>query len=85
MHMIKKFAAAGVVAAAASGALLLGSPAYADNDTSGEYGLLSGNQAVVPISIPINACGNSVALLGLAGSHCRGGASVGRGHRYPIF
>jgi small secreted domain DUF320 len=84
IHVIKKLAAAGVVAAA-SGALLLGSPAYADNDTSGAGGLLSGNQAVIPISIPINACGNSVALIGLAGSGCRGGASVGHGHRYPIF
>jgi ChpA-C len=87
IHVIKKFAAAGVVAAAASGALLLGSPAYADNDTSGAGGVLSGNQAVIPISIPVNACGNSLAVLGLAGSGCRGGASVGHGHghRYPIF
>lgn len=87
MHVIKKFAAASVVAAAASGALLLGSPAYADNDTSGVGGLLSGNQAVIPISIPINVCGNSLAVLGLAGAGCRGGASVGGHghHRYPIF
>jgi hypothetical protein len=83
MQVIKKLAAAGVVAAAASGALLLGSPAYADNDTSGAGGVLSGNQAVIPISIPVDLCGNSVAILGLAGSHCRGGASVGHGN--PIF
>ena len=85
MHVIKKFAAAGVVAAAASGALLLGSPAYADNDTSGAGGVLSGNQAVIPVSIPVNACGNALAVLGVAGAGCRGGASVGHGHRYPIF
>lgn len=78
--MIKMFAAAGVVAAAASGTLLLGTPAHADNDTSGAFGVLSGNQTAIPISIPINVCGTSIGILGLAGSHCRGGASVGRGH-----
>jgi len=78
MHVIKKLTAAGVLAAAASGALLLGSPAYADNDTSGAGGVASGNQVLAPISIPVNACGNSLAVIGLAGSGCRGTAAVRR-------
>jgi hypothetical protein len=72
--VIKKFTAAGVLAAAASGALLLGSPAYADNHTSGSGGVASGNQVVAPVRIPVIACGNSVAVVGLAGSGCRRGA-----------
>ena len=74
MHVIKKLTAAGVVAAAASGALLLGSPAYADNHTSGAGGVASGNQVLAPVSIPVIACGNSLAVVGRAGSSCRGGA-----------
>ncbi|WP_327088746.1 chaplin family protein [Nonomuraea sp. NBC_01738] len=46
------------------------------NTTSGQSGVLSGNQAVAPITAPINACGNAVAALGLAEAHCKGGASV---------
>jgi hypothetical protein len=70
MHMIKKLTAAGVLAAAASGAMLLASPAYADNHTNGRGGVASGNQVVAPITAPILACGNSAAVLGLAGSGC---------------
>ncbi|MEU4235122.1 chaplin [Nonomuraea sp. NPDC026600] len=46
------------------------------NTTSGKHGVLSGNQVVAPITAPINACGNAVAVLGLAEAHCKGGASV---------
>ncbi len=70
-HVLKKLTAAGVVAAAATGVLLIGSPANADN---GDGGVLSGNRVSVPISIPVSVCGNAVGLLGLAGASCRGGA-----------
>ncbi len=76
--MLKKLTAAGVLAAAASGVMLLAAPANAG--TNGRGGVLSGNQVVVPISIPVDACGNSVGILGIAGSGCRGGASTGEGH-----
>ena len=35
----------------------------------GNIGLLNGNQVLIPVHIPVNVCGNSVALLGLASSN----------------
>ncbi|WP_327587303.1 chaplin [Nonomuraea sp. NBC_00507] len=49
------------------------------NRTSGEGSVLGGNQAVAPISAPINLCGNSVAVFGRAFSGCKGGSSVTNG------
>jgi hypothetical protein len=86
--MLKKLTAAGIVAAAASGALLLGSPANAGVGTSGDGGVLSGNQVIVPVSIPVNVCGNAVAVVGISGAGCKGGATVGgarhhHGYHHP--
>jgi predicted dinucleotide-binding enzyme len=78
--VLKKLTAAGVLAAAASGVMLLAAPAPANAGTNGRGGVLSGNQVIIPISIPISACGNSAGVLGIAGSGCRGGASTGEGH-----
>ncbi|MFC9970635.1 chaplin family protein [Spirillospora sp. NPDC127200] len=44
--------------------------------TSGKDSVLGGNQGNVPVSVPINVCGNSAAVLGLAKAHCKGGAHV---------
>ncbi|WP_067481112.1 chaplin [Actinomadura hibisca] len=74
--MLKKLAATGVLAFAVTGSVLAAAPANADIHTDGSHGVLSGNQIIAPISIPINVCGNSVAVLGIAGSGCQGGASV---------
>jgi hypothetical protein len=80
--VLKKLTAAGIVAAAASGALLLATPANAGIG-GGNGGVLSGNQVFVPVSIPVNVCGNSVAVLGISRAGCRGGASSGMyHHRY---
>ncbi|WP_162642272.1 chaplin family protein [Streptosporangium sp. 'caverna'] len=49
------------------------------NRTSGDHSILGGNQIVAPITAPINACGNAVAVLGKAKAGCEGGASVGNG------
>lgn len=35
----------------------------------GNVGVLNGNQAYIPVHIPVNVCGNSIALLGLANSN----------------
>ena len=43
--------------------------------TSGNGSIGGGNQINVPISAPVNACGNSVAILGSAFSGCRAAAS----------
>ncbi|GAA4235169.1 hypothetical protein GCM10022254_41830 [Actinomadura meridiana] len=47
--------------------------------TSGNFSILGGNQVKAPISIPVDVCGNAVAVLGLAQAQCKGGASVGKG------
>ncbi|MDR8408276.1 DUF320 domain-containing protein [Nonomuraea sp. 3-1Str] len=52
------------------------------NRTSGDHSILGGNQVTAPITAPINACGNAVAVFGEATAGCKGGASVkntGRG------
>jgi hypothetical protein len=68
--MLKKFAATGVVTVAAAGALMVASPASAHDITTNDGSLLSGNQLSVPISIPINVCGNALAVLGSARAGC---------------
>ncbi len=40
--------------------------AHADETTSGHDGLLSGNQIVVPVQVPITVNGNAIAVLGRA-------------------
>ena len=60
---------AGLVAAA--GAVVLGGAAAASADSGaqgvavGSPGVLSGNVIQVPINIPVNACGNTVDVIGL--------------------
>jgi hypothetical protein len=80
--------AAVVLAASASAVALMGAPAFAasahDNSgpsstwiTSGNGSILGGNQIFIPINVPIDVCGNAIAILGIAGSAgCQGGASV---------
>ncbi|TDD47042.1 chaplin [Nonomuraea terrae] len=46
------------------------------NRTSGDGSVLGGNQINAPISIPVNACGNAVSLIGKSDAGCKGGASV---------
>jgi hypothetical protein len=45
-------------------------------DSSGNVGILNGTQVAAPISIPINVCGNSLAVLGLANSAAACGNDV---------
>ncbi|MFI6499799.1 chaplin family protein [Nonomuraea typhae] len=67
--MKKTLAAAGALAM-----LSLAAPAHADLNTSGDNSILGGNQVFAPISIPINICGNAVAVIGVAVAGCKGGA-----------
>ncbi|WP_433249034.1 chaplin family protein [Streptosporangium sp. CA-135522] len=46
------------------------------NRTNGDHSVLGGNQVNVPITAPINACGNAVAIFGDAVAGCKGGAAV---------
>ncbi|WP_328539645.1 chaplin [Streptomyces sp. NBC_00344] len=68
--MIKKVAA---VAAATGGLVLAGAGmAVADAGAHGAAahspGVLSGNVVQAPVHIPVNACGNSVSVIGLLNS-----------------
>lgn len=57
--------------ALASGALLVGGAAVASADAGAQGvaayspGVGSGNLIQIPIHIPVNACGNSVSIIGL--------------------
>lgn len=69
----------GVIAvAAASGAMAVAMPAYADSGAegvaAGSPGVASGNSVQLPVHVPVNVCGNTVNVVGLlnpaAGSTC---------------
>ncbi|QOV33645.1 chaplin [Streptomyces ferrugineus] len=60
----------GVIAiAAASGAMAVTMPAYADSAADGAAadspGVLSGNTVQLPAHVPVNVCGNTVNVVGL--------------------
>ncbi|MDS1271923.1 chaplin family protein [Lipingzhangella sp. LS1_29] len=76
--MLKKFIATSAVAAAAT-FTLMGAPAHAVDDvqTSGDGSVLSGNQVVAEANVPVNVCGNSIAILGVSSANCyKSGAAV---------
>ena len=52
---------------------------FSHNKTSGNGSILGGTQVIAPISVPVNVCGNAVAVIGVAGAGCKGGASVNYG------
>ena len=77
--MLKKAFAASAIVAAAGGVLFAGAPAMAADDiaTSGNGSILSGNQLVADLDVPVNVCGNSIAILGVSSANCvDSGASV---------
>lgn len=43
---------------------------------TGNINIITGNTIYAPITIPINVCGNAVAVLGVAEASCQGGAGV---------
>ena len=53
-----------------------GRQAESDTTTQGNIGALSGNQLLAPIQAPINACGNAIAVGGVSGAGCEGGADA---------
>ena len=71
-------ASAAVVTAALA---LSGGLAYASTSPPpaniGNTSVASGNQVLVPMSLPLNMCGVSIAALGSARSGCTGGSVVG--------
>ncbi|MER6252475.1 chaplin [Streptomyces sp. NPDC001584] len=81
----------GVIAAVVAGGGLavagVGGFAYADADAGGRAerspGLLSGNLVQLPVHIPVNACGNTVSVVGVlnsaAGNRCSNESPGGGG------
>ncbi|MET8244410.1 chaplin [Streptomyces sp. NPDC005202] len=83
---MKRVTRNGVIAvAAASGAMAVTMPVYADSaadgSAAGSPGLISGNTIQLPVHAPVNGCGNTVSVVGLlnpaAGNRCAN-ASAGR-------
>ncbi|HET6211976.1 MAG TPA: chaplin family protein [Micromonosporaceae bacterium] len=65
--------------ALAAGALLAaGAPAHADVTavSADNSGILNGTQILLPVQLPVNVCGNAIALLGDAYAACGGGATA---------
>ncbi|MEV6486328.1 chaplin [Streptomyces sp. NPDC051576] len=91
---MKRVTRNGVIAfAAASGAMAVAGPAFADSvadgTAAGSPGVISGNTVQLPVHVPVNVCGNTVNVVGLlnpaAGNRCanEGGAKKGRGGENP--
>ncbi|MFE9765476.1 chaplin [Streptomyces sp. NPDC005808] len=75
-----------VVAAAATSILsLYGTPAFADSNANGSAqdspGVGSGNNLQLPVNVPVNACGNTVDVIGalnpVFGNSCANGRDSG--------
>ncbi|GIF47039.1 small secreted domain DUF320 [Asanoa ferruginea] len=69
---VRKSISVGVMAA--GGLLATQAAAQADVVTTNNYGALNGTQVVVPIQVPIDVCGNAIAIIGGAQAACDGGA-----------
>jgi hypothetical protein len=53
--------------------------------TAGNISVGSGNQVQIPVTAPVNVCGNAAAILGDSSAGCEGGATVSsRGHQGPV-
>ncbi|MER5217526.1 chaplin [Streptomyces sp. NPDC002838] len=67
-----------ITVAAASGAMAMAVPGYADSAAdgaaAGSPGVISGNTVQLPVHIPVNVCGNTVNVVGVlnpaAGNSC---------------
>jgi len=84
-----------IIAAAASGAVAVTMPVYADSAADGgtakSPGVISGNTIQLPVHVPVNVCGNTVNVVGLLnpaagnrcaneGGHSKGGDGKGGAH-----
>jgi hypothetical protein len=68
------FANSGCQGGAASNTVIKGSGGGHDNGNAGVAAIGSGNTVNAPVSVPVNVCGVSLALIGFANSGCQGGA-----------
>ncbi|MFI6941515.1 chaplin [Streptomyces sp. NPDC050418] len=75
--------AAGAGAALAGAAGVAAADSHAQGKASHSPGVLSGNVLQAPIHVPVNACGNTVSVIGLLnpafGNQCTNGSDGGYG------
>ncbi|MEU4346502.1 chaplin [Streptomyces sp. NPDC023838] len=86
-----------ITMAAATGVIAMGSgyahaDSHANGSATGSPGVASGNAVQAPVHVPVNACGNTVNIIGLlnpamgnscvnkGGSHHGGGGATAHGH-----
>jgi hypothetical protein len=66
---VKKFTKAAAFAAGTVLAMGIATPAFANSDATGiadrSPGVLSGNLIEVPVHVPVNACGDTIDVIGL--------------------
>jgi len=74
---------AGVLAVAASAVAMMGGPAFASNSPTvgnitgnSNVSTASGNNVQIPVLLPVDICGNALAILGFANASCEGGAAA---------
>ncbi|MFJ4412308.1 chaplin [Streptomyces sp. NPDC088910] len=89
---MNRVAQKGLVTAMVAGGLLAGAgyaqaDSAAQGDTTGSPGVLSGNSVEVPVSIPVNVCGNTINVIGLlnpvTGNACANTSAPAATHSSP--
>ena len=68
-----------ILGLAVGGLLVTGTAAQADWTTGFNAGVLNGNQTSTTIQVPVNVCGNAIAVAGFASANCSGGAYANAG------
>src|SRR4051794_17811743 len=63
-----------ILGLAVGGLLVTGTAAQADWTTGFNAGVGNGNQISNTVQVPINVCGNAIAVAGFASANCSGGA-----------
>ena len=90
--MQMKTRVAGVLAATASAVAMMGAPAFASNSPdvgnitgNSNVSTLSGNNVQIPVQVPVDICGNALAILGFANASCEGGAAAFLDSKDPSY
>jgi hypothetical protein len=68
------FANSGCQGGAASNTVIKGAHGGSHNGNAGVAAIGSGNTVNIPVSVPVNLCGISVALAGFSNASCEGGS-----------
>ena len=63
-----------IAALSLGGLALTGTAAHADWVSGPNVGFFNGNQSSTTVQVPVNICGNAVAIVGFANANCSGGA-----------